>query len=194
MSRTEDQDPVALVAEIERLRFDMEALRQRAERAEALADHDVLTPALNRRGFVNVLNRQMAYCHRHRQSAVLLYMDLDNFKPLNDQYGHAAGDEALRAVVNILHQQTRESDAVGRLGGDEFAVVMMNASYEDGKAKARRMQEQLQSQGFEWRGQHHALSASIGVRSLSVQTDPEVWLAEADTAMWLRKAEKPSSR
>ncbi|MEG1453786.1 MAG: GGDEF domain-containing protein, partial [Brevundimonas sp.] len=67
MSRTEDQDPVALVAEIERLRFDMEALRQRAERAEALADHDVLTPALNRRGFVNVLTRQMAYCHRHQQ-------------------------------------------------------------------------------------------------------------------------------
>lgn len=194
MSRIEDQDPVALVAEIERLRFDVEALRQRLEQAEALADHDVLTPALNRRGFVNVLTRQMAYCQRHQQSAVLLYMDLDNFKPLNDRYGHAAGDEALRAVVGILNQQTRESDAIGRLGGDEFAVVMMNASYEDGKAKAGRLQEQLHSQGFEWQGQHHGLSASIGVRPLSVQTDPEIWLAEADTAMWLRKAEKPTSR
>lgn len=194
MTQFEHQDPVALVAEIERLRLEIDLLQQRAVNAEALADHDVLTAALNRRGFVNVLTRQMAYCRRHNQPAVLLYMDLDNFKPLNDTYGHAAGDEALKSVVDILIEQTRESDAVGRLGGDEFAVVMMNAGYEDGKAKAQRLMEQLQHQGFEWQGARLALSGSIGVKALSGQSDPEVWLAEADAAMWLRKAEKPSRR
>jgi hypothetical protein len=86
-------------AEIERLRAEVEALRARAEAAEAAADHDVLTPTLNRRGFVAVLNRTMAYCKRYGAPAVLLYLDLDGFKGVNDSLGHAAGwgDRSLSA-------------------------------------------------------------------------------------------------
>ena len=178
---------IDLHAEIERLRAEVVALTVRAETAEALADHDVLTRALNRRGFMTVLNRSMAYCRRHEVEAALLYLDMDGFKGVNDSLGHAAGDAALMAVADLLLANVRESDAVGRLGGDEFALLLMNAGADEGREKARRLVAAMQSEGFVWEGSTVALGGSFGVRAYAGQTDPEVWLSEADAAMWLRK-------
>ena len=178
---------VDLHAEIERLRAEVAALTARAETAEALADHDVLTRALNRRGFMTVLNRSMAFCRRHEVQAVLLYLDLDGFKGVNDRLGHAAGDAALMRVADLLLENVRESDAVGRLGGDEFALLLLHAGVEEGREKARRLAETLEADGFQWQGERAALGGSFGVRPYAGQTDPEVWLSEADAAMWLRK-------
>ncbi|NWE52135.1 GGDEF domain-containing protein [Brevundimonas sp. P7753] len=178
---------VDLHAEIERLRAEVAALTARAETAEALADHDVLTRALNRRGFMTVLNRSMAFCRRHDVQAVLLYLDLDGFKGVNDRLGHAAGDAALVRVADLLLENVRESDAVGRLGGDEFALLLLHAGVEEGRDKARRLAETLEADGFQWQGERAALRGSFGVRPYAGQTDPEVWLSEADAAMWLRK-------
>ena len=176
-----------LHAEIERLRAEVAALTARAEMAEALADHDVLTPALNRRGFMSVLNRSMAYCRRHEVEAALLYLDMDGFKGVNDGLGHAAGDAALMAVADLLLANVRESDAVGRLGGDEFALLLMNAGADEGREKAKRLATALETEGFVWEGSTVALGGSFGIRAYAGQTDPEVWLSEADAAMWLRK-------
>jgi diguanylate cyclase (GGDEF)-like protein len=187
---TDVAEPTAetdLHAEIERLRAEVAALTVRAETAEALADHDVLTPALNRRGFMTVLNRSMAYCRRHDVEAALLYLDMDGFKGVNDGLGHAAGDAALMAVADLLLANVRESDAVGRLGGDEFALLLMNAGADEGREKARRLASALETEGFVWKGATVALGGSFGVRAYAGQTDPEVWLSEADAAMWLRK-------
>ena len=187
---TDVAEPTAetdLHAEIERLRAEVAALTARAETAEALADHDVLTPALNRRGFMSVLSRSMAYCRRHEVEAALLYLDMDGFKGVNDGLGHAAGDAALMAVADLLLANVRESDAVGRLGGDEFALLLMNAGADEGREKARRLSEALETEGFVWEGATVALGGSFGVRAYAGQTDPEVWLSEADAAMWLRK-------
>jgi diguanylate cyclase (GGDEF)-like protein len=178
---------VDLHAEIERLRAEVAALTARAETAEALADHDGLTRALNRRGFMTVLNRSMAFCRRHDVQAVLLYLDLDGFKGVNDRLGHAAGDAALVRVADLLLENVRESDAVGRLGGDEFALLLLHAGVEEGRDKARRLAETLEADGFQWQGERAALGGSFGVRVYSGQSDPEVWLSEADAAMWLRK-------
>lgn len=178
---------VDLHAEIERLRAEVAALTARAEMAEALADHDVLTRALNRRGFMTVLNRSMAFCRRHDVQAVLLYLDLDGFKGVNDRLGHAAGDAALVRVADLLLENVRESDAVGRLGGDEFALLLLHAGVEEGRDKARRLAETLEADGFQWQGERAALGGSFGVRPYAGQIDPEVWLSEADAAMWLRK-------
>ena len=182
-----------LQAEVARLRAEVAALTERAERAEALADHDVLTPALNRRGFMTVLARNLAYCRRHGVEAALLYLDLDGFKGVNDGMGHAAGDAALIAVAELLLANVRESDAVGRMGGDEFTVVLMNAGAEEGREKARRLSEALNSDGFVWEGQRLRLGGSFGVRAFAEQADAEVWLAEADAAMWLRKKARPEA-
>lgn len=174
-------------AEIARLRAELDAWKARAEAAEAAADHDVLTPALNRRGFVEALNRTMAYCQRHRVPAALLYLDLDGFKGVNDRLGHAAGDAALVHVARLLMSNVRESDAVGRLGGDEFALLMLNAGVEEGRAKARQLQTALEGDGFVWDEQPTSLGGSFGVRGWDGHSDAEVWLAEADAAMWVRK-------
>lgn len=187
---TDLAEPIAetdLHAEIERLHAEVAALTARAETAEALADHDVLTPALNRRGFMAVLNRSLAYCRRHEVEAALLYLDMDGFKGVNDGLGHAAGDAALMAVADLLLTNVRESDAVGRLGGDEFALLLMNAGVDEGREKARRLSAALETEGFVWEGSTVALGGSFGVRAYAGQTDPEVWLSEADAAMWLRK-------
>jgi len=187
---TDVAEPTAetdLHAEIERLRAEVVALTVRAEAAEALADHDVLTRALNRRGFMTVLNRSMAYCRRHEVEAALLYLDMDGFKGVNDGLGHAAGDAALMAVAELLLANVRESDAVGRLGGDEFALLLMNAGADEGREKARRLSAALETEGFVWNGATVVLGGSFGIRAYAGQTDPEVWLSEADAAMWLRK-------
>lgn len=175
------------LAEIERLRAEIEVLRRRAEAAEAAADHDVLTPALNRRGFISAMKSAMAFCHRHEVPAVLLYLDLDGFKGVNDALGHAAGDAALVHVAEMMRANLRESDAVGRLGGDEFGLLMLNAGLDQGREKAQRLAETLKTSPFEWEGCSAGLGGSFGVRAFAGHTDPEIWLAEADAAMWVRK-------
>jgi diguanylate cyclase (GGDEF)-like protein len=175
------------VAEITRLRAEIEALRQRAEAAEALADYDVLTPALNRRGFTAAMTRIMAYCSRHKIPSVLLYLDLDGFKGVNDSLGHAAGDAALVWVAQLLQDNVRATDAVGRLGGDEFGVLLLNAGVKEGQDKAKVLQKAMDASPFEWQGQSAPLGGSFGVRAFADHTDTETWLAEADAAMWLRK-------
>lgn len=180
-------------AEIARLRAEIVELTARAERAEALADHDALTPALNRRGFMRVLARNLAYCRRHGVQAALLYLDMDGFKGVNDRWGHAAGDAALIAVAEHLLANVRESDAIGRLGGDEFAVLLMNAGAEAGSEKARRLSAVLAAEGFLWKDERVPLGGSFGVRAYADQADAETWLAEADAAMWLRKRAGPEA-
>ncbi len=182
-----DASVIDPIAEIERLRAEVESLRLRAEAAEAAADHDVLTPALNRRGFVAAMRAAMAFCQRHEVPAVLLYLDLDGFKKVNDALGHAAGDAALIHVAGMMRANLRESDAVGRLGGDEFGLLMLNAGLEEGREKAQKLAAALEHEPFHWEGRFAGLGGSFGVRALAAHTDPEVWLAEADAAMWVRK-------
>ncbi|CAL1691199.1 Diguanylate cyclase DosC [Brevundimonas subvibrioides] len=181
-------------AEIARLRAELEALRaqtldlaRRAEAAEAAADHDVLTPVLNRRGFVAALQRAMAYCTRYKVPAVLLYLDLDGFKGVNDSLGHAAGDAALVRVAELLLENVRATDAVGRLGGDEFGLLLLNAGIDEGREKAAGLKAALAQADFRYDGQAAALGGSFGVRAFTGQADVETWLAEADAAMWVRK-------
>lgn len=174
-------------AEIARLRAEVAALTARAEAAEAAAEHDVLTPLLNRRGFVAAMTRTVAYCTRYKVPAVLLYLDLDGFKAVNDTLGHAAGDAALVRVAELLLENVRATDAVGRLGGDEFAVLLLNADMEAGREKAAGLKTALDEAAFTWDGRPAVLGGSFGVRAFAGQADVETWLAEADAAMWVRK-------
>lgn len=177
----------AEVSELDRLKAEVEAWKARALAAEALAERDVLTPTLNRRGFVRELSRAMAFCRRHGTPAVLLYLDLDGFKGVNDALGHAAGDAALVRVAELLNANLRESDAVGRLGGDEFAVLLLGTDLDAGREKALALSARMRAEGFEWEGRRAELGGSFGVRAFAGQEDPEIWLAEADAAMWVRK-------
>lgn len=110
---------------------------------ERLSLHDELTGILNRRGFFEQADRQLQLASRARVPCVLLYGDLDDFKPINDVYGHGAGDAALAAVGRSLREVFRESDLVARLGGDEFAVLAMGATDEAMPELQRRLVERL---------------------------------------------------
>jgi len=174
----ESSDP-----QVEALRREVEALRAEVGRLETLADRDVLTPLYNRRAFVRELSRAIAFCRRYEASAVLLYLDLDGFKGVNDAYGHAAGDAALIRVAEILLGNVRESDVAARLGGDEFAVLLFQAGEDEARAKADRLAELIAAAG-------EGLGATFGVRAFDGQEDAQAWLAEADAAMFVRKTSR----
>jgi diguanylate cyclase (GGDEF)-like protein len=118
-----------LLAEIERLKADLIQADWKIAELEARADVDPLLDILNRRGFDRELARSLAYVKRYATAAALVFIDLDGFKSVNDQHGHAAGDALLKAVV-------------ARLGGDEFAVLMWNllAAPAPAAAKARELE------------------------------------------------------
>jgi len=121
---------------IRRLKTQLARTLARIEELEASADTDFLLDIPNRRGFERELNRAIAYIKRYRTSGALIVLDVDRLKPINDAFGHAAGDQVLKAIVATLLAQVRSSDVIGRLGGDEFALLLWNLSETDAKAKA----------------------------------------------------------
>jgi diguanylate cyclase (GGDEF)-like protein len=165
------------------------ALRRVAE-LEAAADTDFLLEIPNRRGFERELARAVAYMKRYRASGALIVLDVDRLKPINDSFGHAAGDEVLKAIATTLTRQIRASDVVGRLGGDEFALLLWNLSETDAKAKAAAFEQAIDELSFVFRGQHVSAGASAGVALLGVQSDATRALEEADAAMYVRKAHR----
>ena len=133
---------------------------------QEIADRDVLTPLLNRRAFVRELGRAIAFAQRYGAKASLAYFDLDGFKAVNDRFGHAGGDEALKAVSKALIAHVRETDVVGRIGGDEFGVILAQADGAAAAAKAAQLAAVIQSepvQSGEWMMPLHI---SWGVREI----------------------------
>ena len=102
---------------------------------QASADTDFLLDIPNRRGFERELNRSIAYIKRYHASGALIVLDVDRLKPINDAFGHAAGDQVLKAIVAVLLRQVRSSDVIGRLGGDEFALLLWNLSETDAQGQ-----------------------------------------------------------
>jgi len=166
-----------------------QALRRVAE-LEAAADTDFLLDIPNRRGFERELQRAIAYMKRYRASGALIVLDVDRLKPINDSFGHAAGDEVLKVIANALTRQIRASDVVGRLGGDEFALLLWNLSETDAKAKAVIFEQAIDELSFVFRGQQVTAGASAGVALLGAQSDAARALEEADAAMYVRKAHR----
>ncbi|EJN15274.1 diguanylate cyclase (GGDEF) domain-containing protein [Bradyrhizobium sp. YR681] len=177
-------------ATIRSLRSKLKAAERRVAELEAAADTDFLLEIPNRRGFERELTRAIAYMKRYRASGALIVLDVDRLKPINDSFGHAAGDEVLKAIVGALTRQVRASDVVGRLGGDEFALLLWNLSETDAKAKAAIFEQAVDELSFVFRGQQVTAGASAGVALLGAQSDAGRALEEADAAMYVRKARR----
>jgi len=106
-----------------------------------LADHDPLTGLLNRRGFVRELTDQIAQARRHGGGGAVLFLDIDDFKYVNDTLGHSVGDELIVSVARVIEQRVRQTDAHARLGGDEFGVLLPSATLAEAEALATRLLE-----------------------------------------------------
>jgi diguanylate cyclase (GGDEF)-like protein len=177
-------------ATIRRLRAELAQAKAQIEALQAIAETDFLLDILNRRGFERELNRSIAYIKRYHATAALIVLDVDRLKPVNDAFGHAAGDEVLKAIVKTVSSQVRASDVVGRLGGDEFAVLLWNLSETDARAKAAFLEEAIAGLTFVFRGNNVSAGASAGVAILGPHAEASRALEEADSAMYVRKAQR----
>ena len=175
-------------ATIRRLKAELARIQAQIEELQASADTDYLLGIANRRGFERELNRAIAYMKRYRASGALVVLDVDRLKPINDAFGHAAGDEVLKAIVATLTAHVRASDVVGRLGGDEFALLLWNLSEIDAKVKAAALEEAIDQLTFVFGGRTVTAGASAGVAVLDTHSEAGRALEAADSAMYVRKA------
>src|SRR6202162_4904711 len=171
---------------IRRLKVQLAEARARIEGLQASADTDFLLGILNRRGFERELQRSIAYIKRYHASGALIVLDVDRLKPINDAFGHAAGDQVLKAIVATLLRQIRSSDVIGRLGGDEFALLLWNLSENDARAKAAALEEAIDRLPFSFGGRTIAAGASAGIAILGPQAEAGRALEQADSAMYVR--------
>lgn len=118
-------------------------MRSSLEYAWMLTRTDSLTSVFNRRAFREMLHLELARASRYSHSLTLIYLDVDNFKAVNDEEGHGAGDALLRKVAETLKQNLRATDVVARLGGDEFAVVLPEADKETARQTSSKLHEKL---------------------------------------------------
>jgi len=175
---------------IRRLKAQLARAVARIEELQASADTDFLLDIPNRRGFERELHRAIAYIKRYHASGALIVLDVDRLKPINDAFGHAAGDSVLKAIVKALLRHVRASDVIGRLGGDEFALLLWNLSETDAKAKAAALEEAIDRLSFVFRGRTITAGASAGVAILGPHAELSRALEEADSAMYVRKAQR----
>ncbi len=175
-------------ATIRRLKAELARTQAQVEELQASADTDYLLGIANRRGFERELNRAIAYMKRYRVSGALVVLDVDRLKPINDSFGHAAGDQVLKAIVEALTAHVRASDMVGRLGGDEFALLLWNLSETDARAKAAALEEAIDRLSFVFDGRTITAGASAGVAVLDSHSEAGRALEAADSAMYVRKA------
>ncbi|WP_300391900.1 GGDEF domain-containing protein [Henriciella sp.] len=187
----------ALAEEVIWLREEEARLRHRLEASEQLADRDTLCPVFNRRAFERELSREIALAARHGAPLCLVYIDLDRFKDVNDRFGHAAGDAALKQVCDILVSQVRQTDIIGRLGGDEFGVILTHAEVEDARQKAETLTgriDRLSVSGADPDAPPVRLGASCGVVEWTGQPSADLFIAEADESMFRAKAARKTGR
>jgi diguanylate cyclase (GGDEF)-like protein len=177
-------------ATIRRLRAELAKARALVEQLQASADMDFLLGILNRRGFERELNRSISYIRRYHARGVLIVLDVDRLKPINDTFGHAAGDQVLKAVVAAITGQVRASDVVGRLGGDEFALLLWNLSETDARAKAAALEAAIDRLSFVFDSRVVTVGVSAGVAILGKESEAARMLEEADSAMYVRKAQR----
>lgn len=170
--------------------IDIEDRRQREAELQRQSSTDELTGLCNRRCFEADAPRWMAHCSRHRQPLSLMMIDLDHFKAINDRFGHAGGDQVLRAVAAALQSQLRSPDLLARLGGEEFVALLPNTGAEAAGAAAQRVLQQLRATPMVLHdGSTLQVSASIGISAcLPDETDVEWALARADEAMYRAKS------
>lgn len=161
------------------------------EKLEELSLEDPLTGLRNRRGFLTFCEKELEIARRWGKTALLLFIDVDHLKEINDTYGHAEGDEALKAIGSAIRRSFREADVTARLGGDEFAVFCIEGSAHAADSIISHFQDRV---GWENRsqGRKYALSASIGAAEYSPGTNESLreLMARADADMYGQKSRR----
>lgn len=166
---------------------DISDIKNAQRKAEYLAAHDVLTGLPNRTLFQDRLRHGLAQARRKKERLALMFIDLDNFKDINDTLGHDFGDDLLRQAANRLQQVMRDVDTVARLGGDEFTAILSECDAEAAGRISRRIVDELAA-SFDIQGRQLFVSASVGVAFFPEDgQDSNALVKAADTAMYRAK-------
>ncbi len=182
-------DQSQVTQQIARLNTDMShlvrELKQANRRVLELAHTDVLTGLANRRHFMDRLRDALEQTRRNSEPLTLLMADLDKFKQINDHYGHAGGDDVLRAFAKLLRARARESDLAGRLGGEEFALMLPGVDIGEARQVAERVRGAMAA--LEPLGDGHRFTVSIGVAAVHDGEGEDLLLSRADDALYAAK-------
>lgn len=161
--------------------------RRQAAQLSHQANHDALTGVMNRREFERQLSTLIGNPDQNRRHAVM-YLDLDQFKIINDTCGHAAGDELICQVSTILQQRLRDGDLLARLGGDEFGIVLKHCEIDDACRVAELLRQSVADIRFSWSNQSFAIGVSVGLVTLgAASTTLKEVMKEADAACYMAK-------
>lgn len=172
-------------------RIDITERKRLENELKALATVDALTGLPNRRHFMGRLMEELERVQRRTtQQACVLMLDLDHFKAINDNHGHAAGDRMLRHFADLLREQLRMSDSCGRIGGEEFAIVLPGSGSEAARQFAERLRRQLEETPVMIEGQSVRVTVSIGITTIRPSdSGPDAILMRADAALYRAKDE-----
>jgi diguanylate cyclase (GGDEF)-like protein/PAS domain S-box-containing protein len=182
--RDQDGEPLHYIVQLQ----DISERKQLEEHLRHLADHDPLTGLRNRRLFDHDLKLQVARSQRYGELAGIVIIDLDDFKVINDEHGHKAGDDVLKAVARTLTRRLRESDLVARLGGDEFAVLLAHVDEHSLAHVADGLQQLIPTCAVDVGAAVVRPQGSVGAALISKQTaSAEEALVAADRAMYAAK-------
>lgn len=176
-------------AELDRAHKNIDDLSRRVSNLESLAMTDELTGLKNRRGFEASFAQELDRASRSQSNGgVLVLIDLDNFKTINDTYSHLAGDACLKLVGRTLANEIRMMDTAARLGGDEFVLMLTNASKQDALSRIQMLAWQLNNLSLIWEGHEIEIRASIGVKDYKPGDLAHDIYKEADSALYADKS------
>lgn len=169
------------------LREEIRLLRAALARAERDAMVDALTGCLNRRGWTACLRAEERRCARHGLDAVVVIVDLDGLKAINDRFGHAVGDDVITLLGSVASSSMRTTDFIARLGGEEFAA-MFSGTIDEGVLVAERVRVAFETAARTVSGRYVGATVSVGVAAHPAPTNIDAMLARADEALYRAKA------
>lgn len=172
------------VAEAER---DIETMRDELEQVKAMLHQDPLTGTLNRRGIDDAFRQEASRCDRHGAHLSVAIIDLDDFKALNDSFGHQTGDRALMHVAAVVRSTLRPTDRIGRFGGEEFLLLLPDTALHESAAVMARIKRQLAAQPLAEKEVSVRITFSGGVAERAERESIDALLARADAALYQAK-------
>ncbi len=193
--RTEDerieraeQEVAKLNERLRRLEAESESLRGRIQQERNLALIDPLTEINNRLAYNERIAQEYARWKRYQAPLVFTVWDVDNFKKINDTYGHQAGDKVLKVVAKLLSSQVRETDFVARYGGEEFVILLPETDLAHARQVAEKIRAAVESCEFHYRNERVLITISCGLAVFTGADEPDGVFARADAAMYRAKA------
>jgi diguanylate cyclase len=172
---------------LERAQEKIGMLEAELVRVRALVGSDGLTGCLNRRGLEDGMERELARCDRTRSPVSITVLDVDNFKRLNDTYGHQAGDRALVHLTTVLRRALRPADLIARYGGEEFVLVLPDTGTTEAVKITNRLRRELAATPFCHQGERLDIAFSAGVAQRECGEAAQALIARADQAVYRAK-------